>query len=35
MNYKEICIELIKNINSERILKSLYIILSRMVKGEP
>lgn len=34
MNYKEICIELIKRINDERILKSLYIILSRIVKGE-
>lgn len=35
MDYKEICIELIKKIKDERILKSLYIILSRIVKGEP
>lgn len=35
MDYKEICIELIKKINEERILKSLYILLSRIVKGEP
>ena len=35
MNYKEICIELIKTIKDERILKSLYIILSRIAKGDP
>lgn len=35
MDYKEICIELIKAIDNKRILKSLYILLSRIVKGEP
>ena len=34
MDYEEICIELIKTIKNQTILKSLYIILSRIAKGE-